>query len=163
MKWVTRERCHVDRTACAWLIRRFIDPKARFGFAPDRNAVPRAGVPFDMFGVDFSHHGEHCTFETLCRVFGIDDAAVARIATIVHDLDLKDGRFNPPEAASVGALIDGLQMAHADDDALLAQGMAMFEALYRSFSQSARRSGPRPVASRRTRKQQPRSRKSESD
>jgi hypothetical protein len=153
--WITRPRPGVDRMSSAWLIQRCIDPKARFGFAADRDSVPRDGVPFDMFGVEFSHHGEHCTFETLCRVFGIDDPAVARIATIVHDLDLKDGRFNPPEAASVGALIDGMQMTHADDDALLAQGMAMFEALYRSFGQSARRSGPRPVASRRTGKRPP--------
>ena len=76
--------------ASAWLIRRFIDPRARFGFAADREAVPEHGVPFDMFGVDFSHQGDGCTFETLCTVFNIQDPAVTRIAAIVHDLDLKD-------------------------------------------------------------------------
>lgn len=147
--WVTRPRPGVDRMSSAWLIRRFIDPQAQFSFAADREAVPRDGVPFDMFGVEFSHRADDCTFETLCHVFGIDDAAVARIATIVHDLDLKDDRFKAPEASSVGAIIDGLQMTFADDDGLLAQGMTLFESLYRAFEQAARRSGPRPVADRR--------------
>jgi len=144
--WVTRPRPGVDRMASAWLIRRFIDRDARFGFAADQGSVPREGVPFDMFGVELSHRGESCTFETLCTVFEIDDAAVNRLATIVHDLDLKDGRFGAPEATTVGAVVDGLQRAHADDDALLAQGMILFEALYRTFEQSTRGPGPRKVA-----------------
>lgn len=144
--WVTRPRPGVDRMSSAWLIARFIDPAARFGFAPDREAVPRDGVPFDMFGVEFSHHGEHCTFETLCARFGIDESAVTRIAEIVHDLDLKDGRFSPPEAAAIATVIEGLQLAHADDNTLLAQGMALFDALYRGFAQSMRKAGPRVVA-----------------
>jgi hypothetical protein len=145
--WVTRPRPGVDRMSSAWLIARFIDPNARFGFAPDREAVPRDAVAFDMFGVEFSHEGERCTFETLCARFGIDDAAVARVAGIVHDLDLKDGRFGAPEAAAIASVIDGLQLAHADDEALLAQGMALFDALYRGFAQSMRKAGPRAVAS----------------
>ena len=88
----------------------------------------------------------HCTFETFCARFGIDDAAVARVAEIVHDLDLKDGRFGAPEAAAIATVIDGLQLAHADDDTLLAQGMALFDALYRGFAQSMRKAGPRAVA-----------------
>jgi hypothetical protein len=144
--WVTRPRPGVDRMSSAWLITRFIDVNARFGFAPDREAVPRDGVAFDMFGVEFSHHGEHCTFETLCARFGIDDAAVMHVAEIVHDLDLKDGRFGPPEAAAIATVIDGLQLAHGDDDTLLAQGMALFDALYRGFAQSMRKAGPRAVA-----------------
>jgi hypothetical protein len=144
--WVTRPRPGVDRMSSAWLITRFIDANARFGFAPDREAVPRDGVAFDMFGVEFSHQGEHCTFETLCARFGIDDAAVMHVAEIVHDLDLKDGRFGPPEAAAIATVIDGLQLAHGDDDTLLAQGMALFDALYRGFAQSMRKAGPRAVA-----------------
>lgn len=144
--WVTRPRPGVDRMGSGWLIRRFVDPKARFAFAPDRESLPKGGVPFDMFGVDFSHQGEGCTFETLCTVFGIDDAAVARIAAIVHDLDLKDGRFGTPEAATVGTIIDGLQLSIADDDALLGQGMALFESLYRAFELSARAARSKPVA-----------------
>ena len=104
------------------------------------------GVPFDMFGVEFSHQGDGCTFETLCAVFGIREPAISRIAAIVHDLDLKDERFGAPEAATVGAMIEGLQLAYADDDALLAQGMTLFDSLYRSFEQAARSAGPRPLA-----------------
>jgi hypothetical protein len=144
--WVTRPRPGVDRMASAWLIRRFIDPHARFGFAADRNAVHEDAVPFDMFGVDFSHQGQGCTFETLCSVFGIQEPAVARIATIVHDLDLKDGKFGAPEGSTVSALIDGLQLAHADDEDLLTRGMALFDTLYRGFDHAGRSTGPRPVA-----------------
>jgi hypothetical protein len=144
--WVTRPRAGVDRMASAWLIRRFIDPQARFGFAADRDAVPEDALPFDMFGVDFSHQGEGCTFETLCAIFAIQEPALSHVAAVVHDLDLKDGRFGAQECATVGTLIEGLQLAHADDEALLAQGMALFEALYRAFEQSAWSAGPRPVA-----------------
>lgn len=149
--WITRPRPGVDRMASAWLIRRFIDPQARFGFAADRDAVPADGRPFDMFGVEFSHQGEGCTFETLCAIFKIQEPAVARLSAIVHDLDLKDNRFGAPEAATVGHVIDGLQFAHADDDTLLSQGMSLFDALYRSFEHSARAAGPRPLAEPRTR------------
>jgi hypothetical protein len=144
--WVTRPRPGVDRMASAWLIRRFIDRQARFGFAPDRDAVPEQGVPFDMFGVEFTHQGGGCTFETLCTVFGIDDRALSRIAAIVHDLDLKDGKFGAPECGTVGAMIDGLQLAYQNDDQLLAQGITLFESLYRSFDQAGRSTGPRPAA-----------------
>jgi len=148
--WVTRPRPGVDRMACAWLIRRFIDPGARFGFVTDAEAVTPDALPFDMFGVDFSHHGDHCTFETLRLLFNIRDAAVDRLATIVHDLDLKDNRFGAPEAATLGVTIDGLQLACADDGTLLEQGITLFEALYRSFAHANRRSGPKPVARRRS-------------
>jgi hypothetical protein len=145
-RWVTRPRPGVDRMASAWLIRRFIDPQARFEFAADRDSVPDDGLPFDMFGVEFSHRGEGCTFETLCGFFMIQGPAVARIAAIVHDLDLKDDRFGAPEAVTVGHVIDGLQRAHGDDDTLLLQGMALFDSLYRSFEHAARGAGPRAVA-----------------
>jgi hypothetical protein len=86
--WVTRPRPGVDRMSSAWLIRRFVDPNARFGFTADRERLPSVdAVPFDMFGVEFSHQGDGCTFETLCRVFGIHEPAVDRIAAVVHDLD----------------------------------------------------------------------------
>ncbi|HET7218618.1 MAG TPA: chromate resistance protein ChrB domain-containing protein [Vicinamibacterales bacterium] len=143
--WVTRPRPGVDRMATAWLIRRFIDPRARFAFAADRQAVPDHAVPFDMFGADFSHQGDGCTFETLCTVFGIRAPALSRIAAIVHDLDLKDGRFAAPEGATVGAVIEGLQLAHQDDEALLDYGITLFDSLYRSFERSARAAGPRAV------------------
>lgn len=145
--WVTRPRPGVDRMSSAWLIRRFVDPHARFGFAPDLEHLPSAeAVPFDMFGVEFSHQADGCTFETLCRVFGIQDQAVGRIAAVVHDLDLKDGRFGAPEAGAIGALIDGLQLATAEDDLLLERGITMFESLYLAFTQAARPPRPRRVA-----------------
>jgi hypothetical protein len=133
----------------AWLIKRFIDPEARFGFVEQ---PPAAGdsVPFDMFGVEFTHRGEWCTFEMLVHTFAISDSAVERLAAIVHDLDLKDAKFGTPEVTTVGAFVEGLQALHPDDDVLLASGMTMFEALYRAFDRAARRAGPRPVAGRRS-------------
>jgi len=143
--WITRPRPGVDRMASAWLIRRFIDPQARFDFAPDRQTVPEGGVPFDMFGVEFSHQGDGCTFETLCSVFAIDEPSLSRVAAIVHDLDLKDGRFGATECATVGAMIEGLQLAYQNDNDLLEQGIVLFDSLYRSFEQSNRSVGPRPL------------------
>jgi hypothetical protein len=147
--WITRPRPGVDRMASAWLIRLFIDRQARFGFAPDRESVPDDAVPFDMFGVEFSHQGDGCTFETLCAVFGIAGPGLSRIAAIVHDLDLKDGRFGAPECSTVGAMIEGLQLAYQNDEALLEQGITLFDSLYRSFEQSSRATGPRVAARRR--------------
>lgn len=144
--WVTRPRPGVDRMASAWLIRRFIDADARFAFAVDRANVPADALPFDMYGVEFTHRGDGCTFETLCDVFDLGDAAVARVGELVHDLDLKDGKFGAAEAATIGAMIDGLQLTHADDHALLEQGIAMFESLYRSFERAARTPRPRALA-----------------
>jgi hypothetical protein len=146
--WVTRPRPGIDRMGSAWLIKRLIDPEARFGFV---DQPPPTGdvVPFDMFGVEFTHRGEWCTFETLAHTFAVSDIAVERLAAIVHDLDLKDARFGAPEVSAVGALVEGLQALYADDHALLDHGMTMFEALYRAFARVARRAGPRPVAGRR--------------
>jgi hypothetical protein len=150
-QWVTRPRPGVDRMASAWLIRRFIDPQATFKFSAGREFVAPGAIPFDMFGVEFSHHGEQCTFETLSELFEIDDPAVSRLAGLVHDLDLKDDRFHPSESPAIGAVIEGLQLAHAADDELLEHGMTLFEALYRRFRQTRPR-GPRPVARTRTRR-----------
>ena len=144
--WVTRPRPGVDRMASAWLIRRFIDPQARFSFAADRAGVPADALPFDMFGVEFTHHGDDCTFETLCRRFTLHDAAVTRVGELVHDIDLKDSKFGAPDAVTVGAIIDGLQLTHADDHDLLEHGITMFESLYRSYERSARPARPRALA-----------------
>src|SRR5262245_19444085 len=119
--WVTRPRPGVDRMASAWLVRRFIDTQARFSFAADRSNVPPDALPFDMFGVDFTHHGDDCTFETLCRRFNLGDSAIVRLGQLVHDIDLKDAKFGAPESATITAMIDGLQLTHADDHDLLEQ------------------------------------------
>jgi hypothetical protein len=147
--WVTRPRPGVDRMASAWLIRRFIDADARFEFAADRKSASADAVPFDMYGVEFTHRGEHCTFEVLCATFNVTEPALGVIAQIVHDLDLKDGRFGRQEAAAIALVIDGLQLSTADDHELLAQGITLFESLYRALSQANRSSRPRPVAPRR--------------
>ena len=144
--WVTRPRPGVDRLASAFLIRRFVDPEARFAFVTDRDAAPDGAIPFDMFGVEFTHRGELCTFEMLCETFHLDDPALARIAAIVHDLDLKDDRFGAPEASTIGIVLDGLRLTRSDDHELLADGMTLFEALYRAFTQQILSSGPRPLA-----------------
>lgn len=146
--WVTRPRPGIDRMASAWLIRRFVDGDARFGFV-DQPPSTTDVVPFDMFGVELTHRGDWCTFETLAQTFAIDDPAVARIAAIVHDLDLKDGRFGALEGPAIGALVEGLQALYSDDHALLDQGVILFEALFRSFERAVRPSSPRPVAARR--------------
>jgi hypothetical protein len=132
--------------ASAWLIRRFIDPKAVFGFV-DRPAGSE--IPFDMYTGDFSHQGERCTFEVLARTFAIADATVGRLAQIVHDLDMKEHRYDMPEASAVSRMVDGLRQLHTDDGTLLEQGMAMFEALARSFDASPARKPKRPKRSKR--------------
>jgi hypothetical protein len=146
--WVTRPRPGVDRMSSAWLIRRFIDADASFAFVTDAKNAPAGAVAFDMYGAGFGHEGDRCTFETLIARFGISDRAAARLSEVVHDLDLKDGKFGAPEALTLGAAIDGLQMSCGDDHQLLEQGMILFEAIYRSFSQQARPARPRAVAKR---------------
>lgn len=129
-RWVTRRRPGVDRMASAWLIRRFIDRQATFAFL-DKPAA--ADVAFDMYSGGFGHRGDLCTFEVLSEEFGISGPAVAKIGHIVHDLDLKENRYNAPESAVIGRMIDGLRALHADDAALLEQGIGLFDALARSF------------------------------
>ena len=130
--WVTRPRPGIDRMASAWLIQRFIDPKARFTFAADLESIAPQHVPFDMFGAEFSHHGGLCTFEVLVKRFSLDAPRLRTIGEIVHDLDLKDARYGAPAAAVVGALVEGLRETYRDDRVLLDQGRVMFEALFRS-------------------------------
>ena len=146
--WVTRPRPGVDRMSSAWLIRRFIDPKARFAFAAEPPpGTDKKRVAFDMFGVTFGHQGGHCTFEVLCDHFGIDDKAVRHIAKIVHDVDLKDQRYCLPEAPIVARMVEGLRATYAGDQELLTHGMAMFAALYESHLAS-----PQPKSGSRKRK-----------
>jgi hypothetical protein len=154
--WVTRPRPGVDRMASAWLIRRFIDREARFDFVSDVKQAPADAVTFDMFGGAFTHRGGHCTYEVLADVFGLGDPSVKRLAAIVHDLDLKDGRFASPEASTIGAVITGLQLSHEDDQPLLEQGITLFESLYRAFASADRPMRPRPVSSTRGRRRAPR-------
>jgi hypothetical protein len=132
--WVTRAGVQVDRIASAWLIRRFIDPKARFRFAAERRYRPaRNELRFDMFEAEFTHEGELCTFEVLVRRFGLEDPALRELAEIVHDVDLKDVRFGRAEALGLERLIAGIALRHANDAARLADGATAFDALYEFF------------------------------
>jgi hypothetical protein len=136
-EWVTRPRPGIDRMSTAWLVRRFIDPAATFRFVdPERRAeVAPAAVPFDMYGVELGHQRGGCTFETVARRFAIEDPAVARLARIVHQLDLKTGEPTMPDAAVIGQMVEGLRRLYADDRELLERGIVMFEALYQSESE----------------------------
>ncbi|HEY8080334.1 MAG TPA: chromate resistance protein ChrB domain-containing protein [Labilithrix sp.] len=128
--WVTRANVHVDRIASGWLVRRYIDPGARFAFVPGQGYKAKAGeVTFDMFEADFTHVGDACTFEVLVERFELREAGLAAIAEIVHDIDVKDRKFERPEAPGVAALIAGIALSERDDEARIALGGRMFEAL----------------------------------
>jgi hypothetical protein len=127
--WVTRPRPHIDRIASAWLIRRFYDAEAEFAFADAADAA-RTGIPFDILGAEFGHHGDDCTFETLIKRFGIKDRRAKVIAEIVHEADLHDGKFTRNESTGVDLAIKGLAEATQDDRDLLERGMAIFDGLY---------------------------------
>jgi hypothetical protein len=128
-RWVTRPRPHVDRIASAWLIRRFIDPEARFLFAPPPE-FPGDAIPFDAPGVELGHEGEDCTFETLVKRARLRDRRLARLAEVVHEADLRDGKYAHDEARGIDVAIRALLAASPDDHQVLAQGMALFEGLY---------------------------------
>ena len=127
MLWVTRPRPHIDRTACAWLIRRFIDPEAVFVADPDE--LPDDATPFDLRGVELSHHGGDCSFETFLRRYELDDPVLWDIARIVHEADLDDERYDAPEAAGFDVALRGLSMV-VDDERLLELTGPLFDGLY---------------------------------
>jgi len=131
--WTTRRGLHIDRIACAWLIRRFIDAKARFRFIDPQEPARPGELRFDMPGGDFTHEGDRCTFETLLARTGVGGRALAEIAEIVHEVDLKDGKFGRSEAAGVERLVTGLILETPKDAERLERGLALFDGLYRSF------------------------------
>jgi hypothetical protein len=133
--WVTRADVHVDRIASAWLIRRFIDPKARFKFVPARGYTPRRGdLRFDMTGAEYTHVAEDCTFQTLLKRFHLRDPALTALGEIVHDIDCKDELFKRPETSGIQSLIRGIVRASADDLVRIERGAAMLDDLYQSFA-----------------------------
>ena len=129
MRWVTRAHCHIDRVACAWLIRRFIDAEAAFSFVEDRAALPSDAIAFDVPGAELSHHGPDCTFETMLRRYGLDDPVLWDLARIVHEADLADARFDAPEAPGLDAVTRGLSFVLADPE-LIEVGAVVFDGLY---------------------------------
>jgi hypothetical protein len=132
--WVTRRDVYIDRIASAWLIRRFIDPKARFKFTGAKTYNPRKGeVRFDMFEAEFTHEGDRCTFETLLDRAGLKDRGLRAIGEIVHDIDCKDAKFGREEASGIAALVRGLARAYRDDATRLERGAAALDDLYASL------------------------------
>lgn len=131
--WVTRPRPGIDRSASAWLIRRFIDKKARFIFAPEEH-VPREGVPFDMFHGGFGHRGEDCTFETLQKSFRIRDHKVSVIGQMIHDADLLDEKFGRKEGFGIDEVLKGWAKKGVSDKELLERGIELIAAMYHSLS-----------------------------
>jgi hypothetical protein len=132
--WVTRKGVYVDRIACAWLIRRFIDPEASFRFVSERCYRPKADeLRFDMFEGEFTHRGDLCSFEVLVQHFAAQDNALVEIGKIIHDLDLKEAKFKRPETAGISALLEGIAASRKPDEARLDRGAALFDDLYEFF------------------------------
>ncbi|GAA1844197.1 chromate resistance protein ChrB domain-containing protein [Microlunatus capsulatus] len=133
--WVTRAGVHIDRAASAWLIRRAIDPDARFVFVDDPDERPADAVPFDIRGVELGHQGQDCTFETLLRRHDLLDPVLWRIAAAVHEADLEDDRYDAPEAAGLDVVLRGLSLVRDDDEVLALTG-PVFDGLYAYFQRS---------------------------
>ena len=142
MRWATRPGVHVDRTACAWLIRRFVDAEAEFSFVADVEEIPDGTTPFDMRGAELSHRGGECSFEAILRRYELDDPALWDIARVVHEADLEDERFDVPEARGLDVLIRGLSMVSSDDETLELTGR-LYDGLY-EFKRRATMLGREP-------------------
>jgi hypothetical protein len=130
--WATRPRVHVDRTACAWLIRRFVDPEAEFVFVDELIDVPTDATPFDMRGAELSHRDGDCSFERILRAYALDDPTLERMAEIVHEADLGDERFDAPEAAGLELTIRALAVGREDPE-LLERTHELFDGIYSAF------------------------------
>jgi hypothetical protein len=137
MIWATRRHVHIDRTACAWLIRRFIDADAEFTFVDDPDEVPPGATPFDMRGVDLGHRDGRCSFETIVVRYSLDDPALERIGRVVHEADIGDERYDAPEAPGMDALIRGLALQAADDEQMIAMTQPLYDGLYALWSRPA--------------------------
>ncbi|MDF5755160.1 chromate resistance protein ChrB domain-containing protein [Spongiactinospora sp. TRM90649] len=132
MRWATSAGVHIDRAACAWLIRRHLDPAPEFVFVDDPAAMPADATPFDMRGAELSHHGGDCSFETILRRYELDDPVLWKIAEIVHEADIDDERFEAPEAPGVDVILRGLSMI-CDDERVLEITGPVFEGLYEYY------------------------------
>jgi hypothetical protein len=136
VKWATRARIHIDRAACAWLIRHHIDQDAEFVFVADPALVPDDATPFDMRGVELGHHGDDCSFETILRRYTLMDPVLWKLAEIVHEADLDDERYDAPEAPGLDAVLRGLSMI-CDDKRILELSGPLFDGLYEYYRRAA--------------------------
>ena len=133
--WVTRQGVFIDRIASAWLIRRFIDPKALFKFVPARGYAAKPGeLRFDMYQGEYTHVGERCTFEVLLQSFALDDPGLTAIGEIVHDIDVKEDKYGRRETAGVLAVVQGIANVTKDDAERVARGAAVFDGLYEQLT-----------------------------
>jgi hypothetical protein len=143
MKWITREKVKVDRVACPWLIRKFIDPQAEFLFVPADQVIEvsrrEGAVPFDVPGVEFGHHGKECSFEALVKKHHLDrDPALALLARIVNGADTDNTLWKQPESAGLKAIAEGFRhLGLADDHEILAKEFIVYDALYAYCRQHA--------------------------
>lgn len=135
MKWVTRERVKVDRVACPWLIKKFVDPEAEFLFVPANKVLGVAnregGIPFDVPGVELGHHEGKCSFEAIVERYHLNDPAIQLLAHIVHGADVERDLYGRPEAAGLRAIAEGFrQLGLHDDQEILAKEFMVYDALY---------------------------------
>jgi hypothetical protein len=134
MIWATRRHVHIDRTACAWLVRRFIDADAQFVFVDDPDELPAGATPFDMRGVELGHGEGRCSFESFLIRYGLDEPALARLGRLIHEIDIGDERYDVPEAPGLDAILRGLAIEARDDDHLIALALPLYDALYALWS-----------------------------
>jgi hypothetical protein len=148
MKWVTRERVKVDRVACPWLIRKFIDPQAEFLFVPAEMVTEVArregAIPFDVAGVEFGHHGQECSFDALVKKYQLDrDPALVLLAKIVNGADTDNTLWNQPESAGLKAIAEGFRhLGYKHDPEIIAAESIVYDALYASCREMVRRGKP---------------------
>jgi hypothetical protein len=136
MRWATRRNCHVDRTACAWLITRFVDADADFVFVSDPEEVPDDATPFDMRGVELGHREGRCSFESILARYGLEDPALDRLGEIVHEADLGDERYEAPEAPGLDAVVRALGRTRSDPELLEITG-PIYDALFARYRDRA--------------------------
>lgn len=134
MIWATRRNVHVDRTACAWLIQRFVDAEAEFVFVDDPDEVPADAIAFDMRGVELGHREGRCSFESILVRHELADPALVRIGRIVHEADIGDEVWDAPEAPGLDALLRGLARQSASDAERIARACPLYDALYALWS-----------------------------
>lgn len=138
MLWATRRGCHVDRTACVWLIRRYLDPEATFSFFGDPDEAPEGAELFDVAGARLSHRGDDCSFETFLAEYDLPDGgALSEIAEIVHDADLMDEKYGRPESEGLDAIVRGMQLALPDDHTLTLHTDRIYDGLHAFFRREA--------------------------
>ncbi len=138
--WVTRQDIHVDRIACAWLIKRFVDPEGNLKFVPGKQYEPGPGeYRYDITDGEFTHEGDNCSFETILSRTRIADPALKAIAEIIHDIDLQDGKFDHPETVGISHVISGICRTQGSDDARVSRGSELFDDIYEQFRRAARK------------------------